>query len=388
MLIESLMNLRRTLTLLSTFFCGICLAVSQVRAEGGLTAPYVAAHAYYLLEQESEQVLAALNPDLRVEPASLTKLMTAYITFQALHDKTLSAHQTIPVSQHAWKSPGSRMFIEPQRPVTVEELIHGVIIQSGNDASVALAEAISGSEEGFAQRMNKTAAALGMVNTHFVNATGLPDPQHYSSAHDLALLATALIRDFPEYYPLYSLKEYRYNGISQPNRNRLLWMDVTVDGLKTGHTDSAGYCLISSAKRGERRLLSVVLGTNSDLTRTTESQKLLNWGFQTFQSRRLFQKDAVVKTLEVYKGAAREVKTGFTHDIWITYPAGEDAKAKELLTTLQPVIAPVALGQKLGNVDVSYDGTVLSSHPLAALEAVPVGNAFTRGWDSVRLMLK
>ncbi len=382
------MSVRRTLTLLSAICCSLCFVVFPVQAEGNLTAPYVAAQSYYLLEQESEQVLAALNPDLRVEPASLTKLMTAYLTFQALHDKTLSSNQTVPVSQHAWKSPGSRMFIEPQRPVTVNELIHGVIIQSGNDASVALAEAISGSEEAFAQRMNKTAATLGMINTHFVNATGLPDPQHYSSAHDLALLATALVRDFPEYYPLYALKEYRYNGITQPNRNRLLWMDPTVDGLKTGHTDSAGYCLISSAKRGERRLLSVVLGANSDLARTTESQKLLNWGFQTFQSRRLFQKNAVVKTLEVYKGAARAVKTAFDQDIWVTYPAGEEARARELLTTLQPVIAPVAVGQKLGNLDVSYDGKVLFSHALSAAEAVPVGNAFTRGWDSVRLMLK
>lgn len=379
---------RRILTLSGVIFWSLWLIAFPLQAQGNLTAPYVGAHAYYLLEEESQQVLAALNPDLRVEPASLTKLMTAYLTFQALHEKTLSPNQVIPISEHAWKSPGSRMFIEPQRPVTVNELIHGVIIQSGNDASVALAEAISGSEEVFAQRMNKTAAALGMVNTHFVNATGLPDPQHYSSAHDLALLASALVRDFPEYYPLYSIKEYRYNGISQPNRNRLLWMDPTVDGLKTGHTDSAGYCLISSAKRGERRLLSVVLGTNSDLARTTESQKLLNWGFQTFQSRRLFQKNAVVKTLEVYKGAARSVNAAFDHDIWVTYPAGEDAKAKQLLTTLQPVIAPVAAGQKLGNLEVSYDGQVLSSHALSALEAVPIGNAFTRGWDSVRLMLK
>ncbi len=379
---------RRILTLSCVLFSSLWLLVFPARAQGNLTAPYVAAHAYYLLEQESEQILAALNPDLRVEPASLTKLMTAYLTFEALKNKTLSPNQTVTVSQHAWKSPGSRMFIEPQRPVTVDELIHGVIIQSGNDASVALAEAISGSEDAFVQRMNATAATLGMVNTHFVNATGLPDPQHYSSAHDLALLAMALVRDFPEYYPLYSLKEYRYNGIAQPNRNRLLWMDPTVDGLKTGHTDSAGYCLISSAKRGERRLLAVVLGTNSDLARTTESQKLLNWGFQTFQSRRLFQKNAVVKTLEVYKGAARTVNVAFDHDIWVTYPAGEDARAKELLTTLQPVIAPVAVGQKLGNLDVSYDGKVLSSHALSALEAVPIGNAFTRGWDSIRLMLK
>ncbi|MDE1982238.1 MAG: D-alanyl-D-alanine carboxypeptidase [Betaproteobacteria bacterium] len=375
--------MRRTLLILLALFSAL-----SSRGDGTLTAPYIAAHAYYLLEVESGQPLAALNPDQRVEPASLTKLMTAYLTFKALREKTLSPAQTVPVSQEAWKAAGSRMFIDPMKAVTVDELIHGVIIQSGNDASIALAQAIAGSEDAFVERMNKQAAELGMTNTHFANATGLPHPQHYSTAHDLALLSEALIRDYPEYYPLYAIKEYRYNGITQPNRNRLLWIDNTVDGLKTGHTETAGYCLISSAHRGDRRLLAVVLGTNSDLARTTESQKLLNWGFQTFESQRLFQKDAAVRQLPVFKGSAREVRAGFQRDIWMTYPAGDGAKARQTLMTLQPIVAPVAAGQKLGTLEIRYDDKAVAVHDLVALEPVPIGNAFTRGWDTIRLMLK
>jgi D-alanyl-D-alanine carboxypeptidase (penicillin-binding protein 5/6) len=356
--------------------------------EGTLTAPYIAARSYYLLEVESGQPLAALNPDQRVEPASLTKLMTAYLAFKALQDRTLVPSQTVPVSQQAWKAEGSRMFIDPMKPVTVDELIHGMIIQSGNDASIALAEAIAGTEPAFVDRMNRQAADLGMTNTHFANATGLPHPQHYSTAHDLALLSAALIHDFPEYYPLYAIKEYRYNGITQPNRNRLLWVDTTVDGLKTGHTETAGYCLISSAHRGERRLLAVVLGTNSDLARTTESQKLLNWGFQTFESQRLFQKNVLVRPLPVFKGASREVRSGFFEDVWMTFPAGEGAKARQTLITLQPIVAPIAAGQKLGTLEIRYDDKPVAVHDLVALEPVPIGNAFTRGWDTIRLMLK
>jgi D-alanyl-D-alanine carboxypeptidase (penicillin-binding protein 5/6) len=375
--------------LLYPFLLLFCLAPAiAVPADAPLTAPYVAARSYTLIEVESDQLLAALNPDQRIEPASLTKLMTVYLTFKALKEKTLSPSQTIPVSEHAWKAEGSRMFIEPQKPVTVDELIHGVIIQSGNDASIALAEAMAGSEDVFAERMNKMASTLGMDNTHFVNATGLPNPQHYTTAHDLGLLVSALIRHFPEYYPLFAIKEYRYNGITQPNRNRLLWMDATVDGLKTGHTESAGYCLISSARRGDRRILAIVLGTNSDSARSTESQKLLNWGFQTFETQHLFQKDAPIKTLEVFKGATREVKAGFTEEVWMTHPAGETARVKQTLTTLQPIVAPVAAGQKLGTLEISYDGRTVATHDLVALEPVPVGNAFTRGWDTVRLMLK
>lgn len=353
-----------------------------------LTAPFVAVRAYYLLEVESDQPLATLNPDQRVEPASLTKLMTAYLVFQALHQKKLKPDQWVMPSTRAWKMPGSRMFIQPGKAVSVNELIHGLIIESGNDAGVTLAETLDGTEARFVERMNAMAKSLGMENTHFANATGLPDAQHYSSARDLGLLARALIRDYPDYYALYGQKEYTYGGITQANRNRLLWLDPSVDGLKTGHTDSAGYCLISSAQRGQRRLLSVVLGANSDLGRTTESQKLLNWGFQAFQSQRLFVKGQVVKNLPVYKGTLGSLRVGFARDVWLTTPVGQENGAKKTLTTWQPVVAPVSQQQKLGDLKIYYGGQLLNEADLVALEDVPVGNAFTRGWDTVRLMVK
>ena len=251
--------------------------------------PAIAARSYLLLDFQSQQTLAAQTANDRVEPASLTKLMTAYLTFAALKQKQIQLAQPVPVSERAWKAEGSRMFIEPKKPVTVEELMRGMIVQSGNDACIALAELISGSEDAFVQAMNAQAQRLGMKNTNFVNATGLANPQHYSTAQDLALLAIAIIRDFPEYHPLYAMKEYRYNNITQANRNRLLWSDPTVDGMKTGYTENAGYCLITSAKRGERRLISVVLGAASEAARATwKSQKLLtNFGFQYYDSVKL-----------------------------------------------------------------------------------------------------
>ncbi len=251
----------------------------------------VAAKSYILTDFQSGQTLASQNVHERVEPASLTKLMTAHVVFSALQQKRITLTQVVPVSERAWRTQGSRMFIEPNRPVTVDELMRGMIVQSGNDACIALAEAVAGSESAFVQMMNKEAGRLGMKNTRFANSTGLPDPEHYTTARDLALLAAAMIRDFPEYYPLYSLREYTYNKITQPNRNRLLWLDPNVDGLKTGHTDAAGYCLITSAKRGDRRLISVVMGAASDNTRTMESQRLLNHGFQFYDTVHLYQKD-------------------------------------------------------------------------------------------------
>ncbi|MDE1891171.1 MAG: D-alanyl-D-alanine carboxypeptidase [Betaproteobacteria bacterium] len=363
-------------------------ATNTNSANTNLVAPYVAAKAYYLEEVESHQLLATLNPDDRVEPASLTKLMSAYLVFEALKNHKINLNQSVTVSEHAWHAPGSRMFIEPLKPVSVDELIHGMIIQSGNDATVALAETVAGSEDAFVSRMNATANRLGMTNTHFVNATGLPDPQHYTTARDLAKLAVALMNDFPDYMPVFATKEYRYNNISQPNRNRLLWIDQSVDGLKTGHTESAGYCLISTAKRGQRRIISVVLGTNSDKARTSESQKLLNWGFQTFESTLLFKKDTAVKTLSSYKGSLHEIRAGFTHDVWITHPAGDSSRFHELLTTFQPIVAPILVGQPVGKLEITYNGHAIEDIPLVSLDNVPLGNAFTRGWDSIRLMIK
>ncbi|MGA0116660.1 MAG: D-alanyl-D-alanine carboxypeptidase family protein, partial [Burkholderiales bacterium] len=277
--------------------CAAATAGAQTAAPAPLPpipTPTIEARAYLLLDVNSGQVLASRNAGDKFEPASLTKLMTAYLVFGALKQKSLKPEQVVPVSTRAWKAEGSRMFIEPKKPVTVDELLRGMIIQSGNDASIALAEVIGGSEEAFAEMMNREAKRLGLANTNFTNATGLTSPQLHSTAEDLAKLVVALIRDYPEHYPLYSQKEYRYNNITQANRNRLLWLDPAVDGVKTGYTENAGYCLVTSAKRGERRLVSVVLGTVSESARAAESQKLLNWGFQAYDSVRLYARNQPV----------------------------------------------------------------------------------------------
>lgn len=350
--------------------------------------PAVAAKSWLLYDFGSGQILAGLNPDERIDPASLTKLMTAYLTFSALKQKTLALHQTVPVSQRAWKALGSRMFIEPQKPVTVEELIHGMITQSGNDACVALAEAIAGSEEVFAQMMNREAQRLGLKNTHYTNSTGLSDPQHYTTARDLATLAAAMIRDFPEYYPIYSQKEYTYNKITQPNRNRLLWLDPTVDGVKTGHTEAAGYCLIASSKRGPRRLISVVLGTASDSVRAQESQKLLNFGFQFYDSVQVYARNQAVSEFKIWKGMANTVKAGFLADLVLSLPKGQAEKLKANLVSQQPLVAPVSQGQPIGTLKLMLDDKPYGEYPVVALESVPVAGFFGRIWDTVRLWLQ
>ena len=351
-------------------------------------APPIAAHAYLLLDFHSQQMLASRRADERVEPASLTKLMTAYLTFAALRQKQIQPEQVVPVSERAWRAEGSRMFIEPRRPVTVDELMRGMIVQSGNDACVALAELIAGSEQAFAGMMNREAQRLGMKNSHFVNATGLPDPQHYSTAYDLALLASAIIRDFPEYHPLYSIREYRYNNITQANRNRLLWSDPTVDGMKTGYTENAGYCLIGSARRGERRLISVVLGAASEAARATESQKLLNYGFQFYDSVKLYGKDEAVTNLQVWKGSSNSVKAGFTGELFVSVPKGQADKLKAILESRQPLFAPITAGQRLGVMKLTLDGKPYTQIPVIALETVPLAGILGRGWDSIRLLFK
>jgi D-alanyl-D-alanine carboxypeptidase (penicillin-binding protein 5/6) len=280
------------------------------------------------------------------------------------------------------------MFIEPNKPVAVEELIKGMIVQSGNDACIALAEAIAGTEAAFAQMMNREAQRLGMKNTSFVNATGLPHPQHYTTAYDLSLLAAAIVRDFPEYYRYYSMKEYRYNNITQSNRNRLLWIDPTVDGMKTGYTENAGYCLITSARRGARRLISVVLGTSSESARATESQKLLNYGFQFYDTARLYEKDQAVSTVKVWKGSSNTVKAGFPYDLYLSVPKGAAEKLKATVETQQPLLAPIAAGQKIGTLRVELDGKPYGEFPVVALEQVPLAGIIGRGWDSLRLLFK
>ena len=351
-------------------------------------APAIAAKAYLLLDFNSGQTLLAHNAQARVEPASLTKLMTAYVTFSALKEKRIRSDQTVPVSQRARSARGSRMFLDPKKPVTVDELIRGMIVQSGNDASIALAEAVAGSEEAFTALMNKEAQRLGLRNTHFANSTGLPDPSHYSNSEDLAALATAVIRDFPDHYPLYSQKEYRYNGITQANRNRLLWSDPTVDGMKTGYTENAGYCLVTSARRGDRRLLSVVLGASGDAARAIESQKLLNYGFQSWSGLRLYSAGQAVATLPVYKGAANRVQAGFLSNLHLAVPRGLGDKLKAAVESMQPLVAPLNAGQRVGTLKLTLDGKPFRDIPVVALEDVEPAGIFGRGWDTLRLMFR
>lgn len=347
--------------------------------------PVIAAPAWLVLDTLSGQTLAAQNADALRDPASLTKLMTAYVVFDALRAKKITPAQMVNVSTKAWKAEGSRMFVEPKTPVSVDDLVHGMIVQSGNDASIALAELVAGSEDAMVARMNQEAARMGLAHTRFTNVTGLTEPQHASTAADLAKLTATLIRDFPEYYPIYATKEFRYNNISQPNRNRLLGTDPTVDGVKSGHTEAAGWCLIASAKHGERRLVAVVLGAKSDAARAQEAERLLNWGFAAFDTVQLYQPGKPLATLRVWKGAQREVKAGFLADRYLTLPKGKADKLALTAQAQEPLIAPIASAQTLGTVKVSLEGKPIAEFPLIALEEVPEGNFFSRTWDTVRL---
>ena len=351
--------------------------------------PTLAVKAYLLKDFNSGDIIATQNSDMRVEPASLTKLMTAYLAFKALKNGHLQLTQTLPVSEIAWKVEGSKMFIEPNKPVTVDELLHGTIIQSGNDSSIALAEGIASSEVLFADMMNKEAQRLGMKNTHYMNATGLPDPQHYTTANDLSILATALIRDFPdEYKRLYSVKEYTYNKITQPNRNRLLWLDPNVDGMKTGHTESAGFCLISSAKRDGVRRISVVLGAPTDAARATESQKLLNYGFQFFDSKLVYKQGQGISQLKVWKGNENQVASTVMNDVYITLPKGEYANVKAVMSSTQPLIAPIKKGQVIGNIKFVLNGKTIDERNLVAAKTIDGAGILGRAWDSIKLLLQ
>lgn len=365
------------------------MTVAAEAITGNVPVPTLAAKAFVLRDANTGNLLAANNPDMQVEPASLTKVMTAYLTFEAVKQKRLSLTQTLPVSQKAWKVEGSKMFIDTTMTVTVDELLHGLIIQSGNDAAITLAEGIAGSEELFATLMNKKAAALGMKNSHFMNATGLPDPAHVTTARDLSILANALIRDFPQDYArLYSQKSYTYNNITQPNRNRLLFIDPTVDGMKTGHTESAGYCLISSAKRNDFRLISVVLGTTSDNVRAAESQKLLNFGFQFYESRLIYAADKAITRQKVWKGTENQVDLTVVKPVYLTLPQGEYANMKANLRVPKPLEAPLKAHQTVGAVDFSLNGKVVHSVPLVTMQAVEASNIFSRMIDQVRLYLQ
>ncbi len=376
----------RLITLFITFFALIPLTSWSAQVA---PAPALAVKAYLLKDFNSNSEIVSYKKDERVEPASLTKIMTAYLVFDALQQGHLKLDQNLPVGEKAWKVEGSKMFIEPNKPVTVDELLHGMIIQSGNDASITLAIGVAGSEEQFADMMNQQAAKLGMKNTHFMNATGLPDSNHFSTANDLALLAGALIRDFPlEYRRLYSVREYTYNKITQPNRNRLLWLDANVDGMKTGHTETAGYCLVSSAKRGNSRLVSVVLGAVSEAMRASESQKLLNYGFQFYESTLVYKQGQPINALRVYKGQDKTVVTSVAHDFYLSLPKGDYSRVKATMTSKQPLIAPIKAGQEIGKIVFALDGKVINQQRLIAAKAVDEAGIFGRILDSIRLLLK
>ncbi|MDN3575664.1 D-alanyl-D-alanine carboxypeptidase family protein [Chitinimonas viridis] len=348
-------------------------------------APDLSATAYLLLDFNSGTTLAAKDADRRIEPASLTKLMTAYLTFQALKDGRIKMDQQFTVSEKGWRTEGSRMFLDPKKPASVSDMIKGMIVQSGNDACVTLAEAIAGTEETFAGMMNQQAARLGMKHTHFMNSTGLPDPQHYTTARDLGILAAAIIRDFPQHYPIYSMRDFRYNNISQPNRNLLLYRDPQVDGMKTGHTDSAGYCLVASKRDGQRRVLSVVLGTDSDVTRANESARLLGYGMQFFDVPKLFAARQPVSQVKVYKGASNTVPVGFDTDQYVAVAKGASARLQKQVLLKPHLTAPVVAGQVVGSIKLSVDGQPLAELPLKVLTAVPEAGFFGRSVDSVKL---
>jgi D-alanyl-D-alanine carboxypeptidase (penicillin-binding protein 5/6) len=359
-----------------------------------LPAPTIAAKSWLLLDATSGQVLASHEPTMRIEPASLTKIMTAYLAFAAIKEKRLDPEQMVKVSVAAWKvDPGSsKMFIEPRVPVKINDLLYGLIVQSGNDAAVALAEAVAGTEEAFVTLMNREAERMGLKATRFGNSHGLPSADTYSTAQDLSVLAARLIADHPNYFKIYSTRDYTYNKIKQANRNRLLWLDPTVDGMKTGYTATAGYCLIATARRpnggDERRLISVVIGTDSDAMRAQESQKLLNWGFQNFDTVKLYAKGEPVATPQVWKGSQNEVKVGFTQDIYVTVPKGTGERMKPVLERKDPLIAPVAQYSNVGTLKMMVDGKPITELPVVSLEQVNQATIFGRAWDSVRLWVQ
>ena len=364
------------------------LSPIQVGELSSVPAPAIAAKAWITVDVTSGQVVSSSNADQKIEPASLTKIMTAYLAFSALKEKRLTLDQQANVSQVAWKTRGSRMFIEPRKPVTIDELIKGVIIQSGNDASVALAEAISGTEASFVTLMNEEAQRLGMTNTNFMNAGGLPDPQHFSTVRDLATLARRMINDHPEYFPYYSLREFTYNKIKQPNRNRLLWADPSVDGMKTGHTEGAGYCLVATAKRGDRRVITVLVGSDSQATRAEESLKLLNWTFQNFETIKIFDKAQAAVESRVWQGKTENTKLGVAEPLWVTVPRGKAGDIKPVAKRPDPLFAPLAQGQKVGTLSLMLDDKLLRTEPLEVIDPVERAGVVGRWSDSIRLWFR
>lgn len=347
--------------------------------------PQIAGSSYVLMDPGSGRILMEENSHERLPPASLTKMMTAYIVERELDEGRIAMSDMVPISVNAWKTEGSRTFVREGTQVSVEDLLRGVIIQSGNDASVALAEFVAGSEDAFVDIMNQQARLLGMKDTNFVNATGLPSPEHFSTAYDLAMLARSIINDYPENYPLYAEKHFTYNNIRQPNRNSLLWRDDSVDGLKTGHTEEAGYCLVASAKRNDSRLIAVVMGTGSSEARAQEIQKMLNYGFRYYESERLFRSGQELIEARVWGGQADRLSVGMTEDVYVTIPRGSRNDLESTVDLDSVIKAPIKVGDELGRVKVSYNGEVLVDQPVLALTEVPEGGFFKRIWDAIKL---
>ena len=376
------MTLRRRLAtvLLSAFASGAW--AQQV------TPPPIAARAYVMVDLRSGQTLAAAAEDDRFEPGSLAKLMTAYVTFAAMREGKLDEKTTVTVSPRAASAPGTRMFAPAGSAVSVGDLLRGMIVQSANDAAIALAEAVAGSESDFVLRMNREAERLGMSGSRFANATGQPAPDAFVTARNVATLAAALVRDFPQQYALFSQKQFSFNRMTQSSRNRLLWTDPAVDGLQGSFTESAGYGLAASAKRGERRLVAVVLGAQSDGLRTAESQKLLNFGFQAYDTRRVFKGGEPVTSPRIYKGTQPTVPLGFTGDVWLTLPRDRFTGLSGVIQMRQPLVAPLARGEKAGIMKLMRDNTAVAEYTVVALEEVPVAGFLSRGWDTLKLLFE
>ena len=373
---------------LAAAFLGFCLFVGVAHASVLPNPPDVNARAHLLMEFRSGALLESRNPDERLEPASLTKMMTAYVVFSELEEGNIRLDDMVLVSEKAWRAPGSRTFIEVGDRVSVEQLLKGVIVQSGNDASIALAEHIAGDEAAFAGMMNGHAERLGMRDSNFTNASGLPDPDLYTTPRDMATIARALIRDFPDLYQWHAIKSFEYNGIEQKNRNRLLWQDESVDGLKTGYTRSAGYCLVASAARGDMRLISVVMGASNAKRRLRDTAALLGFGFRAYETRRVHGAGEVLTRLRIWKGESLEAHLGIGEDLYLTLPRGEHARLVSIFDLEEPAIAPVAEGEVRGTVRVRLDEELLAERPLVALHPVALGSLWHRLGDSIRLLFR
>jgi len=370
---------------LSFLLGAVALSLDAAAAQSVPQPPTVNARAYILMDYDSGQVLAESKADERMEPASLTKLMTSYVIYKEMRDGRIKLNDMVTISERAWRMGGSRTFVPVGKKVSVEDLLKGMIVQSGNDATVALAEYVGGSESVFVSMMNQEAKRLGMTGTHFVDSTGMPNPDHYTTARDLAVLTRAIIREYPDHYQLYSMRTFTFNGITQHNRNKLLWRDKSVDGVKTGHTESAGYCLVASALQDKMRLISVVLGTDSEEARAEESQKLLSYGFRFYETHRLYAANQALSTVRIWKGASEKLPVGLKHELYVTIPRGEYSKLDAQMKLKQPIIAPASKGALYGSLNVSLDGQTLAVKPLVALQDVAEGDIFQQVVDDIKL---